>query len=417
MTNESVFEYAAEQYAAYGVDVETALRTAAGVPVSVNCWQGDDNGGFEGSTELTGGILATGDHRGRARTPDELRADFEAAYRMIPGRHRFNLHAKYLETGGRSVDRDEVEFEHFRGWVEWAEGLGIALDFNPTFYSHKRSADGFTLTSVDESTRRFWIEHGKRSRAVASGIGRKLGEVCINNLWIPDGWKDMPADRLGPRRRLIESLDEIYADRLPQDLMIDAVESKLFGIGSESYVVGSHEFYLAYALTREVMLTMDAGHYHPTESIAEKVSALLAFLPRLMLHVSRPVRWDSDHVVLFDDETRSVMREIARADAWSRVYIALDFFDASINRVAAWVIGVRNTVKAILYSLLEPIELVRAAEREGRLADRLALQEEAKSLPFGIVWDHYCRINDVPTGREWMASADEYERTVLFGRV
>jgi L-rhamnose isomerase len=416
MNRSSAFEYARERYAEYGVDVDAALARLSSIPISVNCWQGDDNGGFEGSTEVTGGILVTGNHPGRARTAEELRADFEVAHSLVPGSHRFNLHAKYLENGGQPVDRDAVELEHFRGWIEWARSIGVALDFNPTFYSHDLSADGFTLTSKDDSVRRFWIEHGKRSRNIAAGIGRELGTVCLNNLWIPDGWKDLPADRLAPRRTLIESLDEIYAQEIPDRYMIDAVESKLFGIGSESYVVGSHEFYLAYALTRDVMLTMDAGHYHPTESIAEKISALLVFLPRLMLHVSRPVRWDSDHVVLFDDETRAIMREIARADAWDHVYLALDFFDASINRVAAWVIGVRNTLKAVLFALLEPIEMVRAAERDGRLADRLALQEEAKSLPFGIVWDHYCEQSSVPAGTDWMPEIDRYEREVLLRR-
>lgn len=411
-----LYDAAKERYAELGVDTEAALKKLGTIPVSIHCWQGDDVMGFEGVDSLTGGIMATGNFPGRARTPDELRADFEKTYSLIPGTHRFNLHAMYLETGGKKVDRDEIEPQHFSRWVEWAKGLGIALDFNPTFFSHDKSADGFTLAHRDRGTRDFWIEHGKRSREVSAYMGRELGTVSLDNIWIPDGWKDNPADRLVHRELLVESLDRMLEKKFDPAETLDAVESKLFGIGSETYVVGSHEFYLAYALSRKIVLTMDAGHYHPTESIAEKISALLPFFPKLLLHVSRPVRWDSDHVVLFDDETKAIMREITRAEAWERVFVALDFFDASINRVSAWTIGLRNTLKSVLYALLEPVNLVRKAEMEGRLADRLALQEEAKTLPFGAVWDEYCLRRDVPVGTAWLSEVAVYERDVQMKR-
>ena len=409
----NAYELAQERYSSMGVDTEKALSKAAEIPISLHCWQGDDVMGFEGATQLTGGILATGNYPGRARNADELRADAELALELIPGRKRFNLHAMYLEPGSKPVDRDQIEPQHFAGWVDWARSLNVALDFNPTFFSHAKSADGFTLSHRDAGIRDFWVEHGLRCREISAYMGRELGSACMDNFWIIDGWKDLPADRLVHRELLVDSLDRILAPQYDPDHTLDAVESKLFGIGSETYVVGSHEFYLAYALARNVVLTLDAGHYHPTESVAEKISALLPFLPRLMLHVSRPVRWDSDHVVLFDDETRAIMREIARADAWQRVSVALDFFDASINRVAAWVIGTRATFKAVLFALLEPRQLVIAAEQEGRLSDRLGLLEEAKSLPFGAVWDEFCSRSATPAGAEWMAKVTEYERSVL----
>ncbi len=407
---------AREQYADLGVDTEAALERVAQIEISIHCWQGDDVTGFEGSGPLTGGILATGNHPGKARTPDELRADFEAAYRLIPGTHRLNLHASYLEHGGTPVDRDRIEPTHFKGWIDWAGNLGVGLDFNPTFFSHPKSDDGFTLAHRDKSIREFWIEHGRRSRAVSAEMGRRLKGPSINNFWIPDGWKDQPADRLIHRELLVESLDAIFAEELDPAHTLDAVESKLFGIASEAYVVGSHEFYLAYAQSRKKLLCMDAGHYHPTESIAEKVSALLPFFPQLLLHVSRPIRWDSDHVVLFDDETRAITREITRAQAWDKVFVALDFFDASINRIEAWVIGSRAALKSALFSLLEPSKLIRQAEDDGRLGDRLAFQEEAKTLPFGAVWNEFCRRQSVPAAADWISEVAEYERTVLAER-
>lgn len=408
---------ARDQYAELGVDTEAALARMEAVSMSINCWQADDVGGLEGVGEITGGgILATGSFPGKARSADEIRGDFEFASRLIPGTHRFNLHAMYLESDGRKVDRDEIEVAHFQRWIDWARHLGIALDFNPTFFSHPKADAGFTLASLDRGIRDFWIEHGRRSREISAAMGQALGQTSTDNFWIPDGWKDLPADRLAHRRQLVESLDATFATKFDPDHTLDAVESKLFGIGSESYVVGSHEFYLAYALTRGIMLTMDAGHYHPTESIAEKVSALLPFVERLMLHVSRPVRWDSDHVVLFDGETKAIMREIARADAWERVFLAVDFFDGSINRISAWVIGLRASLKAALFALLEPRDRIIAAEEAGRLGDRLALQEEAKSLPFGAVWDMHCARHEVPTGHTWLAEVESYEKTVLNAR-
>ena len=407
---------AREIYGELGVDAEAAIDQAAQIGISIHCWQGDDVTGFEASGPLTGGILATGNYPGKARSPQELRADFEAAYRLIPGTHRFNLHAIYLENEGRRIDRDEIEPSHFEGWIDWADRLGVPLDFNPTFFSHPKSDDGFTLAHRDKTIRDFWIEHGRRSRLISAEMGRRLGSPSINNFWIPDGWKDQPADRLVHRELLVDALDAVFAEKLDRAHTLDAVESKLFGIASEAYVVGSHEFYLAYALSRKTLLCMDAGHYHPTESIAEKVSALLPFFPQLLLHVSRPIRWDSDHVVLFDDETRAIMREISRADAWDRVFVALDFFDASINRIQAWVIGTRGALKSALYSLLEPTALIRKAEDEGRLGDRLALQEEAKTLPFGAVWNEFCRRQEVPAGSQWIAEIAEYEQRVLAAR-
>ncbi|GAB4364303.1 MAG: L-rhamnose isomerase [Spirochaetales bacterium] len=410
------YDVAREVYREWGVDTEAALERMHTIPLSIHCWQADDVMGFEGATQLTGGILATGNYPGRARNVAELQSDFEVAHRLIPGVHRMNLHAMYLEQKGKRIDRNEIEPEHFEGWIDWARSIGIALDFNPTFFSHEKSSSGFTLAHWDAGIRRFWIEHGRRSRRVAEHIGKKLGTVCTNNIWIPDGWKDHPADRIGPRLRLIESLDEILDEPLDSSFLLDAVESKLFGIGSEAYVVGSHEFYLCYALKRGIALTLDAGHFHPTEQIADKIPALLPFIPRIILHVSRSMRWDSDHVVLWDDSTQAIMREIHRANAWDRVYIALDYFDASINRIAAWILGARNALKAILFSLLEPVERIRQAEAEGNLTERLICQEEAKTLPFKAVWDEFCERCGVPQDRKWMEQVRAYEKDVLSRR-
>lgn len=414
MNTETRYADAREQYAAVGVDTDAALAQLNNVPISMNCWQADDVAGLEGAGEITGGgILATGNFPGKARTADQIRQDFTFAQTLIPGTHRFNLHASYQDHDGRAVDRDELEVHHFQRWIDWARDLKIGLDFNTTFFSHPKANGGFTLASRDKEIRNFWIEHGKRARRIAAAMGQQLQSSCMNNHWIPDGWKDQPADRLIHREILVESLDTMLQESFPETDTRDAVESKLFGIGSEAYVVGSHEFYLAYAITRGIVLCMDAGHYHPTESIAEKVSALLPFMPRLLLHVSRPVRWDSDHVVLFDDETRAILREVARGNAWDRVDIAVDFFDASINRVGAWTIGIRSTMKAALYALLEPWDQIRTAEDSGRLADRLALQEEAKTLPFGAVWDYFCQEQDVPVGPGWLKELERYESEVL----
>lgn len=413
---EQRYEDAREQYAAMGVDTDAALQKLESVQVSVNCWQADDVGGLEGAGELTGGIMATGKFPGKARSADEIRDDFEFASRLIPGTHRFNLHAMYREAGGTEVDRDEIEVAHFQRWIDWARDLRVPLDFNPTYFSHPKADDGFTLASRDAGIRDFWIEHGKRCREISAAMGRELGAVCTDNFWIPDGWKDQPADRLVHRELLVESLDRIFETPMNPAETVDAVESKLFGLGSESYVVGSHEFYLAYALSRGIVFTMDAGHYHPTEMVSEKISALLPFVQQLMLHVSRPVRWDSDHVVLFDRETTAIMREIARAEAWNRVFLAVDFFDASINRISAWVIGLRASMQAALFALLEPRDRIVTAELEGRLGDRLALHEAAKTLPFGAVWDMYCARHEVPLGADWLAEVQRYEHDVLAAR-
>jgi L-rhamnose isomerase len=410
------YDLAREQYAAIGVDTEEALRRLESVSISLHCWQGDDVGGFENDQGLTGGgIQATGNYPGRARTADELRADLDKAYSLIPGKHRLNLHASYAETGG-GVDRTEITTDHFRNWMEWAKAAGRGIDFNQTFFSHPRANDGFTIASADEANRRFWVEHGVLCRQIGAWLGRELGTPCITNLWIPDGYKDLPVDRRAPRERLRRSLDEIFAQKHDPAHLRDAVESKLFGIGSESYVVGSHEFYLAYAVANQVMLCLDAGHFHPTETIADKISSVLQFLPEILLHVSRGVRWDSDHVVILSDDLRAIAEEIVRGDYLKRVHVGLDFFDASINRVAAWVIGTRSMIKALLIALLEPTDRLRALEAEGDYTSRLALLEEAKTLPFGAVWDAYCERQGVPVGARWLEDVKEYEREVLSSR-
>jgi L-rhamnose isomerase len=410
----SPYQAAREAYATLGVDTEKALETLGRTPISVHCWQGDDVGGFESTSagDPGGGLAVTGNYPGRARTPNELRADLEKVFSLVPGKHRLNLHAFYLETGGQKVDRDQIETKHFQRWIDWAKSLGIGMDFNPTCFAHPKAADGFTLAHRDKGIRDFWIEHAKRCRKIGADIGRALGSTCVTNVWIPDGYKDLPIDRVAPRQRLIESLDAIFAEKLPEKDEIDAVECKLFGIGSESYTAGSHEFYLGYAVSRQKAVCLDAGHFHPTETLADKISSVLLFVPRLLLHVSRGVRWDSDHVVILDDPTRAVMEELVRGDFLGRTSIGLDYFDASINRVAAWVIGIRATQKALLLALLEPSSQLREAETAGNLTTRLALLEEAKSLPWGAVWDEFCRRKDVPIGTAWLTDVLDYERKI-----
>jgi L-rhamnose isomerase len=334
------------------------------------------------------------------------------ALSVIPGKHRLNLHASYAETKGKRVDRDSLTPEHFKGWIAWAKENRLGIDFNPTFFSHPKAADGFTLAHRDKGIREFWIEHGIACRKIGAAIGKALGKACITNVWIPDGYKDTPANRKGPRERLAESLDKIFAERFEPKFNLDSVEPKLFGIGSESYVVGSHEFYLAYAITRKKLLTLDSGHYHPTESIADKISSVMQFLPEMLLHVSRGVRWDSDHVVTLNDDLQAIAREIVVNDYLERIHLGLDYFDASINRVAAWVIGSRNMLRALLIALLEPPG-IREAELEGDYTARLALQEEAKGLPFGAVWEHYCERQGVPVGEGWLREVRRYENEVL----
>ncbi len=412
------YSLAREAYAANGVDTETALATLARTPISLHCWQGDDVGGFErpGATLDGGGIQATGNYPGKARTIAELRGDLEQALRLIPGRHRINLHASYADFAGKKVERNEVSVAHFRTWIDWCKANGLGMDFNPTYFSHPLAADGYTLAHPDAAVRKFWIDHGIACRRSAAAVGRELGSTVVNNVWIPDGCKDSPVDRKGPRLRLEESLDAMFAEPLPPAHTLDAVECKLFGIGSESYVVGSHEFYLAYAVKRQKLLCLDMGHFHPTESVADKISSVLQFIPELLLHVSRGVRWDSDHVVLFDDPTRAMMEEVVRGGFLARTHIGLDFFDASINRVAAWVIGTRDAQKCLLAALLEPIAALRTAENAGDFTTRLALVEEAKTLPLGAVWDEFCRRAGVPVGSAWLAEVKRYEKEVLSGR-
>ena len=409
---ESAFRLAHDRYESLGVNVEKACAALAKIPVSLHCWQGDDVQGFETAAgSLGGGLAVTGNHPGRARTPDELRADLDAALAVIPGRHRLNLHAFYGEFGGKPVDRDAIEPAHFAGWIGWAKERRMGLDFNPTCFAHPKAADGFTLSHADARIRKFWIEHCRRAREIGAAMGKALGTPCVTNVWVPDGFKDTPADRAAARARLADSLDEVFKKPLPAKHLLDAVEPKLFGIGSESCTVGSAEFYLGYCITRKKLLCLDAGHFHPTESISDKISSVLLYLPEILLHVSRGVRWDSDHVVTLSDDLLAIAREIVATGDPARVHVGLDYFDASINRIAAWAIGTRNMLKALLIGLLEP-PAIRRAEREGNLTARLALQEEAKSLPFGAVWDHYCLAHDVPVGEAWLADVQAYEERV-----
>ncbi|NKI76106.1 L-rhamnose isomerase [Dickeya sp. CFBP 2040] len=413
---ETAFTLARQQYAALGVDVDHAIATLATIPVSMHCWQGDDVQGFEANAgSLTGGIQATGNYPGKARNATELRHDLELAMSLIPGAKRLNLHAIYLESDV-PVARDKIEPRHFANWVEWARKQAVGLDFNPSCFSHPLSADGMTLSHPDTSIRQFWIDHCKASRRISAYFGKELGTPSVMNIWIPDGMKDLPADRLGPRQRLLSALDEVLTEKFDEAHHIDAVESKLFGIGAESYTVGSNEFYMGYASSRDIALCLDAGHFHPTEIISDKISAASLFVRHLLLHVSRPVRWDSDHVVLLDDETQAIANEIVRNELLNRVHIGLDFFDASINRVAAWVIGTRNMKKALLRALLEPITRLRRAEQEGDYATRLGLMEETRSLPWQAVWDYVCASENVPVGADWLKVVKQYEQDVLHFR-
>ncbi|WP_168566576.1 L-rhamnose isomerase [Crateriforma spongiae] len=413
---DAAFELASEQYASIGVNVKAALSMLSNIAVSVHCWQGDDVVGFESDARALGdGLAVTGNYPGRARNADELRSDLRLAYSLIPGKHRLNLHALYgdFET---PTDRDEIEVSHFQGWIDWARDQQISLDFNPSFFSHRNASDGFTLAHSDPGIRQFWIDHGIACRKIAAAMGADQGNPCINNFWVPDGYKDTPANRRQPRERLADSLDAVFAEPLASDYTLDAVECKLFGIGSESYVVGSHEFYMGYAMSRDKVLCLDAGHFHPTEVISDKISSVLMYLPQILLHVSRGVRWDSDHVVTYTDELQAIMQEIVRGGYLQRVNIGLDFFDASINRVAAWVIGTRNVLKALLAALLEPVDLLQKAEAEGDYTTRLALMEEQKTMPLGAVWDYYCESTGVPSGSQWLSNVRHYENSILADR-
>ena len=411
------YALAKEQYAALGVDTDAALTALKTIPVSLHCWQGDDVGGFErpSATLSGGGIQATGNYPGKARTADELRADLDYALNLIPGTHRLNLHAIYGDFGGKFIDRNAILPEHFSRWMDWAKAKGMGVDFNPSYFSHPKADDG-TLSHSDPAIRQFWIEHGIACRKISEAFGKALGTPCVMNIWIPDGSKDIPVDRKAPRERLLAALDTVLAEKIDRRYLLDAVESKLFGIGSESYVVGSHEFYMGYAVSRQLLLCLDAGHFHPTEVISDKLSSVLAFVPEVLLHVSRGVRWDSDHVVTLSDELQAIAQEIIRGGYQQRVHIGLDFFDASINRIAAWVIGTRNMIKALLLALLEPIQTLRACEQNGDFTARLAWLEEAKTLPFGAVWDFYCQQQNVPVGSAWIDAVKMYECDVLSKR-
>jgi L-rhamnose isomerase len=412
------YERAREVYAAFGVDTDEVLKQMDSISISLHCWQGDDVTGFEEDVEglSGGGILATGNYPGRARNGEELRQDLDKAMSLIPGKHRVNLHAIYAETEGKFVERDEIGPEHFKKWIDWAAQKGIGMDFNPTFFSHKMADSGFTLASDDKEVRDFWIRHAIQCREIAAEMGKALGSPSVCNVWIPDGSKDLPADRMKHRQILKEALDQVFEKKYDKNYLLDSVESKLFGIGSEAYVVGSHEFYMAYSMTRDVLLCLDAGHFHPTETIADKISSVLTFADQLLLHVSRGVRWDSDHVIILNDELQAIAQELKRCNAFGRVHFGLDFFDASINRITAWVTGTRAALKAIMIALLEPTQILKDAEDKGDFGTRLAMMEEFKALPFGAVWDQYCMARGVPVGVEWLGSVKEYEKDVLSKR-
>ncbi len=411
---QQAYAIARERYAAIGIDTDQVLETLQHISLSLHCWQADDVTGFETPDgQLSGGIQATGNYPGKARNIDELRADILKAASYIPGKHRLNLHEIYGEFGGQFVDRDQVEISHFEGWMQWAEENGMKLDFNSTSFSHPKSGN-LSLSNPDEQIRQFWIEHTRRCRAIAEEMGKRQGDPCIMNIWVHDGSKDITVNRMAYRALLKDSLDQIFATRYTH--MKDCIESKVFGIGLESYTVGSNDFYIGYGVQNQKIITLDTGHFHPTESVADKVSSLLLYVPELMLHVSRPVRWDSDHVTIMNDETLDLCKEIVRCNAIDRVHIGLDYFDASINRIGAYVIGSRATQKCLLQALLEPIDTLRRYEASERGFERLALLEEAKSLPWGAVWDMFCMKNNVPVSEEFIPAILEYEKDVLSKR-
>jgi L-rhamnose isomerase len=415
---EKIYDSARNRYSELGVDTDEAIERLGNISISLHCWQGDDVGGFEtADAELSGGgIQTTGNYPGKARTIEELRSDIEKALSLIPGRHRLNLHACYLENHGKFVDRNEITVDNFQGWIDWAKANNLGMDFNPTYFSHEKSADGFTLSHADKSIRDFWIEHGVACRKVGAEMGKQLGSTTVTNFWIPDGYKDIPIDRWAPRERLIDSLDRIFEEKFDPLIHLDSVESKLFGIGAESYTVGSHEFYMGYAVSRQKLLCLDAGHFHPTEVISDKISSVLMYLPGLLLHVSRPVRWDSDHVVILNDELFAIAKEIVHSGQMNKIHIGLDFFDASINRIAAWVIGTRNMIKAFLFALLQPVDMLRKFENNCDYTSRLAIYEDMKTLPFGAVWDYYCEKSGVPSDILWLKQIKEHERNILSKR-
>ncbi|WP_300056446.1 L-rhamnose isomerase [uncultured Roseobacter sp.] len=406
------YDSAKAAFADWGVDTEAALERLKTLPISMHCWQGDDVVGFEETSGTSGGgIQATGNHPGCARTPDELRADLDFAYSMMPGKHRLNLHAMYLDTE-ETPDRDEIEFQHFAPWVDWAKDQGIGLDFNPTFFAHPKADDNLTLSHPDPGIRDFWVEHGRRSRDIAAKMGAALGSPCVNNIWVPDGYKDTPIDRMSARARLEASLDAMLANPQDKAQMLDAVESKLFGIGVEACTVGSHEFYMGYAIRKGTLLCLDMGHFHPTENIADKLSSVALSLDEILLHVSRPMRWDSDHVILLNDDILQMAQELVSAELLGRTRIGLDFFDATISRTAAWVIGTRNMQKALLRALLLPLEQLKSAEDNLDFTTRLVVTEEIKDMPFGAVWEEFSARAGVPNGQALIKELDRYQSSV-----
>ena len=412
------YTLAREMYAAAGVDSEAALAALSGIPLSLHCWQGDDVGGFErpGAKLDGGGLAVTGSHPGKARNHAELRSDLDQAFRLIPGKHRVNLHAIYGEFAGAKVERNEIGPEHFTGWIEWARARGLGLDFNPTLFSHPLADSGFTLSHRDPAIRDYWIAHAAACRRIGAAMGRSLGKPALTNVWIPDGSKESPVDRKAPRERLAQALDAVFRETIDPLHNLDTVESKLFGIGSESYVVGSHEFYLGYAITRQKLLCLDMGHFHPTESVADKISSVMQFVPGILLHLSRGVRWDSDHVVLLDDPTRAVLEEVVRGGFLARTHVGLDYFDGSINRVAAWAIGARNALKCLLAALLEPSAELRVLEESDDFTARLARLEEGKTMPLGAVWDEHCARLGTPPDHAWFQEVRRYEKDVQRAR-
>lgn len=414
MTTRARYESAKEIYAKIGVDTDKAMEILKNIPISMHCWQGDDVVGFDQDGPLTGGIQATGDYPGRARTPQELMQDIDEALKLIPGVHKLNLHACYaIFEDGEHVDRNALEPKHFKKWVEFAKERGMGLDFNPTFFSHAMVKDNLTLSSPDENVRKFWIDHGKACIRISQYFAEETGMPCAMNIWIPDGYKDIPADRLGPRARFKDSLDQILSEPYDKSKVYVCLESKVFGIGMESYTVGSSEFTINYAAHNGILSLMDNGHYHPTEVVSDKIPSMLLFNDKIALHVTRPVRWDSDHVVLFDDETREIAKEIVRNDAIDRVLLALDFFDASINRIAAWVNGMRNMQKALLYALVTPYQQLKELQDTNQFTKLMTMQEELKVYPFGDVWNYFCELNNVPEREDWLAEVERYEKDVL----
>ena len=416
MAANDAYKLAKEKYSGIGVDTEKVIERLGKVKISMHCWQGDDVSGFLfKDIALSGGIQATGNYPGKATTPEQLRADIDKAFSLIAGKHKVNLHAIYADTD-EHPDLDEIEPKHFKIWVDWAKKNGYGLDFNPTCFSHPMADTGFTISSADDDIRNFWIRHCKASRKIAEYFGKELGQPCVTNFWFPDGYKDTPIDREAPRRRMMTALDEVFAEKIDEKYDLDALESKVFGIGAESYTVGSNEFCVGYAVSRNKLCCLDAGHFHPTEVISDKIPSVLLFTKELLLHVSRPVRWDSDHVIILDDELCAIAQSLVRTGLIERTHIGLDFFDASINRVAAWVIGMRNMQKALLKAMLEPTEQLKKIELERDYTSRLALTEEYKTYPFGAVWDEFCTCFNVPVGESWLSEVRAYERDVLSKR-